>query len=195
MFTSVFRGSRRATLIWAATLIALIALVDWHAADDLPLGFLYLLPMLLLGRVLRPWQTLLVAGLCTYLTEYFDQFSWNLRTGLPRDVLYFTAFFSIGVFVHEANRNRQIIVEHLHEIERQSDARREAEEQLKVLIESSPAAIITADSGGFVLMANEAAHRLLEVENPMLLDGRFIVISLRWRTYQVARRANNCFAQ
>jgi len=58
------------------------------------------------------------------------------------------AFFSIGVFVHEVNRNRQVIMEQLHEIERQSDARLEAEEQLKVLIESSPAAIITADADG-----------------------------------------------
>ena len=148
VFPSVFRGSRRFTLIWSGALIALIAIVDWRVVDELPLGFLYLLPMLMLGRVLKPWQTLLVAVLCTYLTEEFDQFAWNLRTGMPRDVLYFMAFFSIGVFVHEVNRNRQVIMEQLHEIERQSDARLEAEEQLKVLIESSPAAIITADADG-----------------------------------------------
>ena len=117
MYPSVFRGSRRSTLIWSGALIALIAIVDWRVLDDLPLGFLYLLPMLMLGRVLRPWQTILVAGLCTYLTEEFDQFAWNLRTGLPRDVLYFVAFFSIGVFVYEVNRNRQIVMEQLHEIE------------------------------------------------------------------------------
>src|ERR1700677_4483648 len=105
MFPSVFHGSRRATIVWAGALIALIAVVDWQVLDDLPLGFFYLLPMLMLGRVLRPWQTMLVAGLCTYLTEEFDQFAWNLRTGLPRDVLYFMAFFSIGVFVYEVNRN------------------------------------------------------------------------------------------
>jgi PAS domain S-box-containing protein len=96
-----------------------------------------------------------------------------LRTGLPRDVLYFMAFFSIGIFVGEMNRNRQIILSQLHEIEMQRDARREAEEQLKVLIESSPAAIITADSNGIVLMANEAAHRMLGLKVPTLL-GRSI---------------------
>lgn len=167
------RDSKSANLISAVALIALIALIDWRIVAEVPLGFLYLLPMLILGRILRPWQTALTAGLCTYLTEEFDQFPWNLRTGLPRDVLYFMAFFSIGVFVYEMNRNRQTSIRHLHEIEEQRDARREAEEQLKILIESSPAAIIMADSGGSVLMANEAAHRMLAVKAPALL-GRSI---------------------
>jgi PAS domain S-box-containing protein len=171
--SSSLRGSKGANLITAAVLIALIALIDWRVAEDVPLGFLYLLPMLILGRVLMPWQTALAAALCTYLTEEFDQFAWNLRTGLPRDVLYFMAFFSIGVFVYEVTRSRQIILRHLHEIEEQRDARRDAEEQLKVLIESSPAAILTADSDGRVLMANEAAHRMLSVKSPALL-GRSI---------------------
>jgi len=165
--------SKSASLIVAGGLVALIALIDWRVVDDVPLGFLYLLPMLMLGRMLKPWQTALVAAFLTYLTEEFDQFRWNLRTGLPRDVLYFVAFFSIGVFVYEMNRNRQIILRHLHEIEEQRDARLEAEEQLSVLIESSPAAIITANPDGTVLMANEAAHRMLGIKPPMLL-GRSI---------------------
>jgi PAS domain S-box-containing protein len=173
MLPSLFSSSKRATLIWAGALIVLIAIIDWRVVEEVPLGFLYLLPMLMLGKVLRPWQMVLVAGLCTYLTEEFDQYAWNLRTGLPRDVLYFMAFFSIGVFVHEVNRSRQIILGQLHEIEKQRDARREAEEQLTVLIESSPAAIITADSDGTVLMANEAAHRMLGLKVPSLL-GRSI---------------------
>jgi two-component system sensor kinase FixL len=173
MFSSLSRGSKRTTLLSAATLIALIAVVDWLVVEDVPLGFLYLLPMLMLGKVLAPWQTGLAAALCTYLTEEFDQYSWQWRTGLPRDVLYFMAFFSIGLFVYEMNRSRQIILSQLHEIETQSDARREAEEQLAVLIESSPAAIIMADSDGLVLLANEATHRMLGLKAPALL-GRSI---------------------
>jgi two-component system sensor kinase FixL len=170
---SFFRGSKRASLMWAVTMIALIAVIDWRVVGEMPLGFLYLLPMAMLGRVLKPWQTTLAAALCTVLTEEFDTFAWNVRNGLPRDVLYFAAFLSVGVFVYEMDRNRQIILRQLHEIEEQSDARREAEEQLTVLIESSPAAIITADADGTVLMANEAAHRMLAVKAPLLL-GRSI---------------------
>jgi two-component system, LuxR family, sensor kinase FixL len=168
-----FRGSKRAILIWGGVLIALIAVVDWRIVEDVPLGFLYLLPMVMLGKVLKPWQTALVAGLCTFLTEVFDQFAWNVRTGPQRDVLYFMAFFSVGAIVHQMDRNRRVTLEQLHEIERQSDARREAEEQLSVLVESSPAAIIMADADGRVLMANEAAHRMLGVKVPLLL-GRSI---------------------
>ena len=169
--SSADRAAKASSLLRAGVLIALIAIVDWRVVEDVPLGFLYLLPMLMLGRVLKPWQTGIAAALCTYLTEEFDQFAWNLRTGLPRDVLYFMAFFSIGVFVHEVDRSRRIILRQLHEIEEQRDARREAEEQLKVLIESSPAAILTADSDGSVLMANEAAHRMLGL-SPSSLLGR-----------------------
>jgi two-component system sensor kinase FixL len=129
--------------------------------------------MLMVGRVLSPWQIAGAAALCTVLTELFDAFVWNLRTGMPRDVLYFVAFFSVGLFVYDVNRNRQVVIEHLHEIERQRDGRRDADEQLKVLIESSPAAIITADAGGRVLMANEAAHRMLLLESAAL-PGRSI---------------------
>jgi two-component system sensor kinase FixL len=173
MLSPLLRGSKRSVLFRAGLLIAAIALIDWRLANDLPLGFLYLLPMLMVGRVLRPWQIAGVAVLCTVVTENFDQFVWSLRIGMPRDVLYFAAFFCVGLFVYEVNRNRQVVVEHLHEIERQRDARREAEEQLKVLIESSPAAIITADSDGCVLMANEAAHRMLALESATL-PGRSI---------------------
>ena len=39
--------------------------------------------------------------------------------------------------------------------------RREAEEDARVVIESSPAAIITVDSAGRIELANDAAKRLL----------------------------------
>lgn len=173
MLLPLFQGSRRFVIFCAALLIAAVAFVDWRAVDELPLGFLYLLPMLMVGRVLNPWQIAGVAALCTFLAEIFDEFVWNLRTGLPRDVLYFAAFFCVGLFVWEVNRNRQIVTKHIYEIERQSEARLEAEEQLRILIESSPAAIVTADADGKVLMANEAAHRMLGLPQGEL-SGRVI---------------------
>ncbi|MHB1958163.1 MAG: sensor histidine kinase [Acidobacteriaceae bacterium] len=173
MFLSVLRDSKWSMLVWAGALILAIALIDWHAIDELPLGFLYLLPMLMVGRVLQPWQIGAVAALCTFLTERFDEFVWNLRTGIPRDVLYFSAFLCTGLFVYEINRSRRRTVASLHVIEQQRDARRDAEEQLKVLVESSPAAIITADSAGCILMANDAAHRMLALQ-PDTLPGQSI---------------------
>ena len=173
MLTPLFRGERQAVLLRAVLLIAAIALLNWVSVNEIPLGFLYLLPMLMVGRVLHPWWIAAVAALCTFLTEALDAYVWNLRTGIPRDILYFAAFFVVGLFVWEFNRNRRAVETHLREVEKQRDARQEAEVQLRVLLESSPAAIITADSGGVVLMANEAAHRLLGV-NSGELTGRSI---------------------
>jgi PAS domain S-box-containing protein len=173
MLLPLFSGSKKLVLLVAGSLIVIIALVDWRLVDDVPLGFLYLIPMLMLGRVLKPWQTVITAAVLTVLAEEFDSFRWTISTGIPRDTTYFAAFLAIGLFVHETTRNRQVIVEHLREIERQSDARQEAEEQLAVLIESSPAAVVTTDSEGCVLMANEAAHRMLALQ-PGTLPGRLL---------------------
>jgi two-component system sensor kinase FixL len=161
MFFPLTRGSRNFVLLIAALLVPLTALADWLNTDTIPLGFLYIVPMLMLGRVLRPWQTIAAAAVCTLLAECFDPFRWNIRSGVPRDTLYFAAFSTIGIFVYTANRNRQIILAQLYEIELQRKAREEAEEQLKILVESSPAAILTTDSTGAILMANDAAHRML----------------------------------
>ncbi len=159
----LFQGSRRVILLTSAILIALIALVDWRVIGQIPLGFLYLIPMAMVGSVEGGISIAGAAVLCTVLAERFSDLEWNLRTGASRDLLYFAAFVGTGLFIREVNNNRRAALENLHEIERERDARRDAEEQLKVLFESSPVAIVTADASGHVLMANEAAHRMLEV--------------------------------
>ena len=168
-----FRANKPLILVTATLLIGIIAFVDWLDADSIPLGFLYLLPMLMLGRVLKPWQTVITAGLCTLLAELFDFYTWDIRVGVPRDTLYFAAFVTVGIFVYTTARNRSIMLDQMQEIERQSAARQEAEEQLKILIESSPAAIVTTDSEGRVLTANDAAHRMLALP-PGSLAGRIL---------------------
>jgi len=160
-------------LLRAAVLIAAIALLDWRIVGEIPLGFLYLVPMLMIGSVLAPRQIAIAAVLCTFLAEIFDDFEWNVRAGVSRDVLYFAAFLGTGLFVREISRNRKMVQKHLDEIAHESEARREAEERLRVLIESSPTAIITAEANGAVLMANEAAHRLFAVPQGNL-TGRTI---------------------
>ncbi len=173
MLSFLLRGSPKAVLLRAGLMIALIAFVDWRIEGDIPLGFLYLFPMLLVGSALNRWQIAAVAALCTFLTEIFDTFQWFPEAGIPRNILIFAAFFGMGLFVFEAARSRQLAVQHMQEIESEAGARREAEEQLKVLVESSPAAIFTADSGGRVLLANDAAHRLFALP-PATLPGRSI---------------------
>ncbi|QNI30203.1 PAS domain S-box protein [Alloacidobacterium dinghuense] len=173
MFAALFKGNKRSVLLKAGVMIAAIALLDWRIVGEIPLGFLYLLPMLAIGFVLSPAEICLFAVLCTLLSEVFDDLRWTLRTGLSRDVLYFVAFLGAGFYVRSVSLSRKAALQHLHEIESQRDARREAEEQLTILIESSPAAIVTTEADGRVLMANEAAHRLLGVPQKEL-QGRII---------------------
>src|SRR5260370_5093580 len=173
MLCFLLRGTPKAVLLRAGVMIALLAFADWRVEGNVPLGFRYLFPMLLVGSVLSRWQIAGVAALCTFLTEMFDSFQWFPCTGVPRDILIFAAFLGMGLFVYEVVRSRQTALQSVQQIESEIQARREAEEQLKVLVESSPAAIFTTNSEGRVLLANDAAHRLLALE-PGTLPGRSI---------------------
>jgi PAS domain S-box-containing protein len=173
MLSFFLRGTRTAVMTRAGLMTLAIALVDWRIEGNVPLGFLYLFPMLLAGSVLTRWQIAAAAAVCTLLTELFDSFDWYFQAGIPRDILIFAAFFCMGLFVYEVIRSRQTALHHTLEIEREVEARSEAEEQLKVLVESSPAAVFTTNSEGIVLLANEAAHRLFVI-SPGTLPGRSI---------------------
>ena len=148
MLSFFLRGGTKSVLLKAGLLIAVIAFADWRADKDVTLGFLYLFPMLMVGSVLKRWQIGIVAALCTFLAEIFDSFEWRPSAGIPRDILIFAAFLGMGLFVYEVVRSRQAALTHLKQIESESEARRAAEEQLKVLVDSSPVAIFTADSDG-----------------------------------------------
>src|ERR1700733_15078404 len=163
MLSFFLRGGTKSVLLKAGLLIAVIAVADWRADKDVTLGFLYLFPMLMVGSVLKRWQIAVVAAICTLLAEIFDSFDFRPSAGIPRDILIFAAFLGMGLFVYEVVRSRQAALQHTQEIEREIQARGDAEEQLKVLVESSPAAVFTTNSEGTVLLANEAAHRLFTV--------------------------------
>jgi two-component system sensor kinase FixL len=167
------QGNRTLVLLRAALTIAVIAIVDWRFDVNISFGFLYLFPMLMVGSVLSPWQIASVAALCTALVEAFDTYPWVTAVAIPRMILTFAAFTGAGLYVFESARNRRLASRHLADVEHEMDLRKEAEAQLKVLIESSPACIFTLEADGKVLLANDAAHRLLGLE-PGTLAGRSI---------------------
>src|ERR1700722_813094 len=163
MTLRLFRETTKSLLLRSGILAALIAIADWRIDAEIPLGFLYLLPMLLVGRVLNRWQICLSAVVCTGLSAAFNSLKWTPAVGSPRDILTFSAFCGLGLFVYGVVRSRRAASEHLRQIETEIAARKDAEEQLKVLIESSPAAIFTTDAEGHFLLANEAAQKLFAV--------------------------------
>ena len=173
MALSLRNSGRPRNIVGMFVLILAVALADWQIHAAVPLALLYLLPVAFAGALLSRLQVLLLAGVCASLAEWFDDFPWLPRTALPRDFLYFCAFSGIGLFVHEVFANRRREALHLRDLEEQMGARRDAEEQLDILIGSSPIAIFTADSEGRVLLANDAANRLLGVQ-PGALPGQRI---------------------
>jgi len=146
-------------LALATFLIAAIAAVDWWATHYISLGFLYLFPIIIFGGFLSRTPIVAIALLCAVLQEAFS----NLPESEAVIRLLFSSagFVGTGLFISEMVRNRRIVLKHSEELE-------DAEKQLRSLIESSPAAIVTIDSQGRVLLANEAAQQLLTLGGPPL---------------------------
>jgi two-component system, LuxR family, sensor kinase FixL len=157
--SSIYRPENRTLfLIAAAFLIVVIATVDWLTKPYISIGFLYLFPIMLIAGVLRRWQIVAVALVCAVLQELFSE----LPSGeaITRLLMASAGFVGTGLFVSEIIRSRQMALEHAEEVETHSNLRQEAEEQLRILVDSSPAAIVTIDADGKILLGNEAAQRL-----------------------------------
>jgi two-component system, LuxR family, sensor kinase FixL len=145
-------ANRVRMLVLAALLIAAIAVVDWWATHYISLGFLYLFPIIILGGFLSRTKIVGVSLLCAFLQEAFSNLPES--EAVVRLLFSSAGFVGTGLFISEMVRNRRIVLRHSGELE-------DAEKQLRSLIESSPAAIVTIDSQGKVLLANEAAQQLL----------------------------------
>jgi two-component system, LuxR family, sensor kinase FixL len=124
--------------------------------------------------VLRRWQIGVLGVFCTVVAELSDAYPWTVAQGIPRDVLYFFAYTAAGFYVSEVVSRRRVEVLHVSALETEIDARREVEEQLRLVVANSSIAIVTADEWGTILNANEAAERLFAGdagENAAKLQG------------------------
>lgn len=151
-------ANRRNLLVAAGVFGAAIAVLDWWEEPYLSLGFLYLFPIMIAGGFLSRKAIIIVALLCAVL-----DFSNLPNNGTLGHLVFSSAgFMGTGLFVSELIRNRNLTLRrHADELGDQVKRRREAEEQLHVLVESSPAAIVIVDSDGTILLCNDAAQRLL----------------------------------
>jgi two-component system sensor kinase FixL len=164
---SIYAPTNRVRLIVVAgLLIAAIAVADWATKPYISLGFLYLFPIMILGGFLSRTRIVGVALVCAVLQEAFSNLPGN--EAVIRMLFSSAGFVGTGLFISELIRNRRITMTHVEELEGQIKLREDAEEQLRSLVESSPAAIVTIDSGGNVLLANEAAQHLLALEGKPL---------------------------
>jgi len=171
-FSSIYSRKNRPLFLTAATLLIFaIAMADWLTKPYISIGFLYLFPIMLIAGFLARWQIVAIALVCAVLQELFSE----LPSGeaITRLLMASAGFVGTGLFVSEIFRSRQMALGHLTEVETHTKLRREAEEQLRILVDSSPAAIMTIDGSGNILLANEAARNLFMSEDAVLV-GRSI---------------------
>jgi len=167
--------NRTPFLVVAALLVVVIAIIDWLTKPYISIGFLYLFPILLIAGFLPRWQIIVVALVCAVLQELFSELPSS--EAVTRLVMASAGFVGTGLFVSEILRNRQMALEYVEEVETHSKMRQEAEEQLRILVDSSPAAIVTIDASGQILLANQAALNLLAAEDSSLVGqsiGEFL---------------------
>lgn len=152
--------------VFACLLILAIAAADFKL-EEISVGFLYILPILLVSSQLSGLQVVAVAVLCSILREMFSPVRW--RPGAPARIsIAFAGFAMAGFFVSELNRKRRQVLENLREVEQQVRLRQAAEQQVRVLIETSPLAILTVNRAGRVMLANRSAEELLaSAEEPL----------------------------
>jgi len=159
--------ARRKAFLASMVAIGFVALVDWKIKPHVSLGFLYLFPILVLALFARRWQIVIVATACGVLREVLSPLPWD-GDAAARMAMGLVAFLGAGLFVSELARNRRRAVEHATQLRRQTELREEVQEELRVLVESSPAAIFTLDADATILLANEAAQGLFGFEDQPL---------------------------
>lgn len=149
----------RLNVLVAWLLITTIALADWYVPIDVAFGFLYLLPMAILGTMWSRWPLVIVGALCTALENQFDPYTFPLEVAVAHDIVTFSGLAGAGLIAYTVTRSRRLAAE--------------ADEQFEFFIKTSPAAIVTMTDSGEILLANAAAHRLF-LAPPEALPGRNI---------------------
>jgi PAS domain S-box-containing protein len=176
-FLAYAESHRMVVIAFAAVVMLAVAWADW-TLPFISVGFLYLLPVLICSAALTGWQIVALAIVCGYLREAFDPLqsfseSYGFHVAVVLNPLHWApgaggrvlvvsfGFAMTGFFVSELNQRRRLLAAHLRE-------REDAEQQVRVLIETSPLAILTLDDSGRVQLANESALQLLGFDSEPL---------------------------
>lgn len=147
------RRNRAAILLASGVLVLAIAALDWWTKPYFSLGFLYLFPIMLAAGFLPRWAIVLLGLACAVLSERFsnlDPADAHIRQGFEA-----LALCGCGLLTSEVLRNRRL--------------NQEAQERTRVLVETSPAAILTVNEGGLIELANQAAAELLDPRDGHLI--------------------------
>jgi PAS domain S-box-containing protein len=172
--------NRTPVLLVSGGIMLAVAVVDWWTKPYVSLGFIYLFPIMLAAGFLPRWAIALLGFVCAILAEIFS----SLDRSFIRLSFETLALAGCGLFVAELIRNRRMSLE--------------AQERLRALVETSPAAIVTVNEGGFIELANRAAAELMAprdghlVGNPIAAFLPELHHALRWEEAPQFRASMQC---
>lgn len=152
-------GRARESLFLTLSISILIVLVDFITHDNVSLGPIYIIPIVMAAPHLRKWHLVLVSGVIALVREALAPERWDPQSG-TRLVFTMIAYIAIGFLVNEMARNRRSSLALIRQLRDEAQRREETERQLSSIIDSSPAAILTTDDQGRVDIANRAANEL-----------------------------------
>ena len=173
-------NNRTTVLIVSGAIILLVALADWWTKPFVAFGVLYLFPIMLAAGFLPRWMVALLGVGCAVLSESFS----SLDRSTVRLAFETLALSGCGLFVAELIRNRRMSLE--------------AQERLRALVETSPAAIVTVDARGFIELANRAAIDLIAPRDGYLIGNPIAAFlpelhhALRWEEAPQFRASMQC---
>ena len=140
--------------------IAGLVALEGYLGRDIPLGGLYLLPLIVAAAYLPRWATFLLAIATALSREAFGPFAFG-DAAPQRLALTAVAFTGGALFAGELVRNRRMSLALLRKSEQELRLRSDAEQEARALVETSPAGVLTVDSRSRIARANNAACRML----------------------------------
>lgn len=152
-------AARRNILICGLTVLVLLVFLEWLLKADVSLGILYTVPVAISALVITRRQVLMMAVVCAFVRGQFTPYLSTAEAS-ARFLMATLAYAAAGLLVVEVSTNRRTLVEHFARLNLEQQLRRKAEEQLRILVESSPAAILTIDADAVIVAANRAAHEM-----------------------------------
>jgi len=183
MFARIW-DQRSRTIILACSGVAVLAIaaVDWWTKPYFSIGFLYLFPIMLASGFLPRWAIAGMGIVCALLTERFSNLDSTDST--IRLMFEALALCGCGLFTSEVLRNRRLSLS--------------SQERLRVLVETSPAAIVTIDERGLVELANRAANELMAPSSGDMIGHPIAAFlpqlhqALRWEDRPQFRTSMQC---
>lgn len=162
---------RRRLLPVALLLIGGLAAVEWYSRLDFSLGVLYTIPVAIAAAVLNRWQIVLFACFAALARAPFTPAASPVEF-LLKFAMAAIAYTATGLLLVEMSNNRRRLLDAFAKLQTEQTLRRRAQDQLRTLAESSPAAILTLSRSAEVLAANRAAEEMLGAEPGTLVGTR-----------------------